>query len=513
MDANVPTTQSMERTRIALGLACAFGIFAFAGVMGLTGSRPAAVIVALGTSACVAWLFWRRPLLPFDQGAVSHTLKVVSGLATIAALFQLGRLCIFIINPAATGYAIGPLRGPGLIVEHSCVSAYFVAARSVSTVPDIYSNDLYSFPYERPDAVRKPKRLGSFNIDPYQYPPPFLLLPRGLTLLAPDFLRFRMVWFALNGAVLLIGLLAIARFVGPATGTRALLLSPLVFASDITIATLQIGNLQAMVFALAMVGMMLLAQRRYAAGGLLLAYTTLSKMFPGLLLVYLFVRRQWRALAWTAGLTILLVLVSLMDTGRAPYHAFLEQFPKLMGGQAFPAFRNPVSIAKNYSAPGMAFKLRLFGLPGASFAAMRTVGSIYMLIALAATVVLARRTLHRDEQPPVWLTILILASLRSPFLPAYAVLPALWLLTLLAATVAPTAKRLCIVVLTWAMLNAFIPHLHPDPRLISIVILLPQVVMAILVVLVFRNRPQPSAAQVALEADASLLTTTDESGA
>jgi hypothetical protein len=245
---------------IALSLACVFGIFAFAGTMGLTGSLLPAVIVAVGIAACVAWLFWRRPILPYDQGAVSRTLKVVSGLATIAALFQLARLSVFMINPAQVGYAVGPLRGPGLIVEHSCLSAYFVAARAVPTVPDVYSDDLYSLPAERPDAVRKPKRIGSFNIDVYEYPPPFLLLPRALMVLVPDFLHFRMFWFALNGAVLLIGLLAIVRVIGPVAGTRALLLSPLVFASDITINTLQIGNLEAMVFALAMLGMVLLAQ-------------------------------------------------------------------------------------------------------------------------------------------------------------------------------------------------------------------------------------------------------------
>jgi hypothetical protein len=307
MDPAVSQQQPSARALIALSVACAFGIFAFAGTMGLTGSRVAAALLAVSIAACVAWLFWRRSLLPYDQGAVSRTLKVISGLATIAALFQLARLCVFMINPAQVGYAIGPLRGPGLVVEHSCLSAYFVAAQSVSTVPDVYSHDLYSLPSANPDAVRKPRRIGSFNVDVYEYPPPFLLLPRALSILVPEFLHFRMVWFALNGAVLLSGLLAIARVMGPVAGTRALLLSPLVFASDITINALQIGNLQAMVFAIAMLGMILLTQRRYPAGGALLAYATLSKLFPGLLFVYLVVRRQWRALAWTIGLAAALV--------------------------------------------------------------------------------------------------------------------------------------------------------------------------------------------------------------
>jgi hypothetical protein len=87
------------RALIALSLACAFGIFAFAAAMGLAGSRPVAVIVAVGIAAFVAWFFWRRPIVPLDEGANSRALKVISGLATLAALFQLVRLCVFIVNP------------------------------------------------------------------------------------------------------------------------------------------------------------------------------------------------------------------------------------------------------------------------------------------------------------------------------------------------------------------------------------------------------------------------------
>jgi alpha-1,2-mannosyltransferase len=495
MPAEIPRERLTERMLIAFSLAFAFGIFAFAGTMGLVRSYVAAVIVALSVAAFIAWIFWRHPILPYEEEAVSRALKVVSGVATLAALLQLARLCVFTVNAAAVGYAIGPLRGATLPITHSCESAYFVAAQSVPTVPDVYSEELYSLASERPDAIRKPKRIGSFNVDVYEYPIPFLLLPRALEILAPDFLHFRMIWFALNGAVVLGGLLAVVRVIGPVAGTRALLLSPLIFASDQMLSTLQIGNLQAMVIALAMLAMVFLARHRYLIGGALLAYAILSKLFPGVLLVYLLVRRQWRALTWTVGLCAGLVVASLLDTGLTPYHAFVSHVPRLLGGEAFPAFRNPLGIAKNYSVPGMVFKLHLFGLPGTSFVAMKIVGWVYTLIALAATVVLARQTRNRDEQPIVWLAILILGSLRSPFLPMYAVLPALWLLTLLAATAAPTAKRLCVVLLAWLMLNAAIPQLNPDPRLISIAILVPQAIMVVLVVLAFGHQPESSDAE------------------
>ena len=279
----------------------------------------------------------------------------------------------------------------------------------------------------------------------------------------------------------------------PWQATRALLLAPLVLASDLTIGTLQIGNLQAIVFSIAMIAMVLLAQRRYAAGGALLAFATVSKLFPGLLLVYLLVRREWRALAWTCGVMAALVVISLLDTGWTPYNAFLDHLPRLLGGEAFPAFRNPGAIAKNYSVPGMALKLQLFGVTGASFGAMKILGWLYTLVVLPITIIVARRTLNREEEPLAWLTILILASLRSPFLPGYAVIPVLWLLTLLAATVAPTVRILCGALLAWLLLNISLPQQGPDPRLMAVIILLPQIVIVMLIVLALRNRPASSA--------------------
>lgn len=476
------------RALVALALACAGAIFAFAGVMGLTGSSLLSAPIAAGIAGFVGFACWRRPIVPLDEGACPRALKVLSGVATLAALFQLARLAVFIVDPSQVGCAVGLSRGLGLPPAHSCLSAYFVAAQLVDTTPNVYDEALYSLPREKEVGPRNPRRIGTFNIDVYEYPPPFLLLPRATALLAPDFLRNRMLWFGLDGAVVLIGLLVIARALGPAAGTRALLLSPLVFASDLTISTLQIGNVQPMVIALVLIAMLLVERRHHAAGGALLAYTTVSKLFPGVLLVYLLLRREWRALAWTTGLSVALVALSLLDTGWAPYDAFLRHLPGLLGGEAFPAFHNPPAIAKNYSVPGMVFKLGLFGVPAMSFGAAKIVGWIYTLILLIVTVIVARRTLTRDEQPIAWLAILTLATLRSPFLPGYAVIPSLWLLTLLGATAAPTMKTWGLVGLAWLALNVAVSQAAGvDPRLLSAIILIPQAAMIAITVLALRR--------------------------
>jgi alpha-1,2-mannosyltransferase len=384
-------------------------------------------------------------------------------------------------------------------VRHSCLSAYYVAAQAVDRGANVYDSGLYSLPADKPGDKRKPRLLGPFRVDVYEYPPPFLLLPRALAVVAPDFPRFRPLWFGLTGAVVMLAMLFTARQLGPAAGTRALLLSPLLWAAVPSLSVLQKGNVQGMIIALAMAAMVLFQRRRFAAGGLLLAYATASKLFPGLLLVYLLARRQWLALAWTAGASAVLVSLTLLVLGWSPFAHFLDHLPGLVGGEAFPAFQNPAAIAINYSLPGLVFKVGLFGVPGASFGAAKVVGWIYTLVAVAVTVLVARQKVSDAGQPVIWLAILSVATLRSPFLPqAYAGFCTLWLLTLLAATSAPSVRTLGLIIATWLALNIFWPlDWAIDPRLLAAVTTIPQAVTIAVAAMALRRhgRTDPGAPQ------------------
>jgi len=475
------------RALAAISVGLAAGIFAFAAASGLLGSWPIALPIALLAAGLVAASFWRRPIVALDQGACSRGLQVVSGLATIVALVQLSRLAVFTVDPSRTGYSNVP--SSEWERRHSCVSAYFVAAQAAGEAPNIYDASLYSLPETDPAAPRKSRMIGPFRIDVYEYPPPFLLLPRALGLVVPDFMRFRMLWFGLNGAVVLLAMLVVARSLGPKVGTRALLLTPLVWVALPTMSFLQKGNVQGVVIALSMLAMVLFERRRWAAGGALLAFATVSKLFPGMLLVYLVACRQWRALAWTGAFSLAFALAALVDVGWLPYAAFVAHLPGLVGGEAFPAFRVPAAVAINFSVPGLVFKLKLFGVPGMSFGAAKIVGWAYTIIAIAATIIAGRRAGHDHEKPLVWMAILILATLRSPFLPqAYAAFPPLWLLTLLAATYAPTARTLSLMLLGWLSLGVYWPLDWPmDPRLLAVIILVPQAATVALAVLSLRR--------------------------
>ena len=126
--------------------------------------------------------------------------------------------------------------------------------------------------------------------------------------------------------------------------------------------------------------------------------------------------------------------------------------PKLLSGEAFPAFRNPAAIAINESIPGLPFKLQLFGMPHMGFAASKVLGWIYTVVVIALVVRLALRPVTMEREPLVWLSILILATMRSPFLPTYAPFPSLWLATLLAALTWGQSGAFTITVVAWIVL-------------------------------------------------------------
>lgn len=478
----------MLRTFVASSLGIASGIFGFTAGKGLTGSWLAAALIAAIVAGLVALFAYRRASFALDVTACSRRFKIFSALATLVALIQLARLAVFTVDPSRVEYSFLP--ASKWEVQHSCLSAYFIASEAASSQVNIYDNLLYSMPDDDPSAPRKPRMLGPFNIDVYEYPPQFLLLPRALATLTPDFMDFRMVWFALNGGVLLLAFVVVARFLGPADGTRALLLSPLVWVLA-TINTLQKGNAQAIIIAASMLAMVLFHRRRWAAGGLLLAFATVSKLFPGLLIIYLLAQRQWRAVAWTTAFAVAFTVLTFLTLGWGPYAAFLDHLPGLVSGEAFPAFRRPAAMAINCSIPGLVFKLQLFGVPGISFGVAKIVGWLYTLVAVAVTILAGLRPLRDREKPLVWMAVLILATLRSPFLPQiYAVLPPLWLLTLLAAGSAST--RLSLVLFAWAALNVYWPIDWPiDPRLLATANTVPQVAMVLLVVVALRRARYP----------------------
>jgi alpha-1,2-mannosyltransferase len=439
---------------------------------------PAIASAIIGPAAALVALRGRRTV----PVAVPVPFQVLFAIGSLAAAVVLVRLAVFVVDPTAAGWSVLPANR--FQVQHSCVSAYYVAGRAVSHTPDVYDTLLYSFPQAETTGPRRARMLGPFRVDPYEYPPTFLPFPRLLLRLAPDFFDFRRLWFALNLSIVAIGLVVIARRVDAACGTRCLWLTPFALAPIGIAGTFQVGNVQLAFIALPLLGMLALERGHRATGGLLLGYATVSKLFPALLIVYLLLRRDWRGAAWTVGACAALTAIALVDVGWAPFAAFLDHLPKLLSGEAFPALtRNQDAIAINQSVPGLVFKLRFFGGPAWSFGAAKIVGWLYTIVVVWSIWRLASNRAPAGREPLVWLSILILASMRSPFLPGYGVFPSLWLATLAVGVWWADAGRRLLFLALWAGLAVHIEQGGASPAINSVLILGQTLIAFTLVVL------------------------------
>ena len=66
--------------------------------------------------------------------------------------------------------------------------------------------------------------------------------------------------------------------------------------------------------ALSALAMYCFDRRAYALGGALLAFAILGKLYPGVFVLYLLLRGEWRAVAWTAVFGVVLVAISLAES-------------------------------------------------------------------------------------------------------------------------------------------------------------------------------------------------------
>ena len=427
-----------------LTIAVLAGIIGFTAFTGFVDRMVQGWAAALCCAGIVTWWLSRRPQMAAAIAAATPVSRRLFMPGAILLLVQVLALTAFIINPNLGVWSATPWRAWSSI--HSCVSSYWVAARMVTSAPNLYEESVYR-PRPVPDMPRKPN-LGPFLVDVYEYPPTFLPLPRLMAAATPDFWQFRRLWFALSLAGVALCLVAIARRFDTALGTQAVWLTPLVLVSPGIVGTLQAGNVQLLFVGAAVAAMLLFERQRHAVGGAILAYSIVSKLFPGVLLFYLLLRRDWRAVGWTAAWSVALAALTLADVGAAPFAAFLEHLPKLLSGEAFPAFRNAPAIAVNESIPGLVFKVGLLGGPSLGFGAMRILGWVYTLVVVGVTAWLALRPARRGREPLVWIVILVLATMRSPFLPMYATFPSLWLTTLIAA-LGWQQRRVHWPVITW----------------------------------------------------------------
>jgi hypothetical protein len=393
----------------------------------------------------------------------------LAGVLVIVGVLQTARLSCFMADPALRWASAYPPEEFG--VRHMCLSAYVHAADLARQgVPNVYAEEYYpAFDFriagERPLRSSTVENLIPHLRDAFEYPPPFLLLPRTALALTNDFLVIRTGWFMIQATLFIVFALVLARHVGSHRGTVAALLVFGLLASFPFLFNLQFGQFHLAATVLATGGMLAFSKGRDQLGGALLASAVVTKIFPGLLLVYLAIRKRGRAVFWTVTFSAAYALAALFIFGFAPYRAFFGyQLPRVLSGEAFSFFKNTdLTLAANASVYSIPFKLQRLGVPGMSKGLASSLVWIFTALLVAATVVAARRRRDSSLEPAVWLALLALCGLRSPDAPnVYIGAAALWALSLLAVETRGRVAAVALLVFGWICMSVQPPL--PDPK-------------------------------------------------
>ena len=420
------------------------------GVIGLGVPPAAAWLVPVGVAA-IAAVRGRVAPLPLAAARAHPVLALVWAAALVVAVTFSIRTSLYAHYPDAPQYSVTP--GDQFREQHLCMTAYAEAARFLSeAVPNVYDPALY-----RPAGV--PRRIGRFTVDYYHYPPPFLVLPATVRAMAPDFYDFRRVWFALQTTAMIGLWLGIAWWVGGITGRRFALAGVGLMALPVSWASIQVGNIQSTVVAVALAGAMAVASGRVAGGTALLSAAALGKIFPAVLLVHVLSWSRPRVLAWAIAWGVGIAALTAMTFGVEIFgHFVFGELPRMLSGEAFSQTENPPTAVVNQSIYGVTVKLRLLGIEFLQRDAGKAVTrGLVALLGLAVVVVGWRvvRPVELDSTERRLGALVIafafvnLASLLSPFVGgAYGALYTIWLGALLAISAVPGRQRAAFAFMT-----------------------------------------------------------------
>jgi hypothetical protein len=418
---------------------------------------PALVGILVGAIA-LPWLLRRKLAahLPVELDgwfARRRVLAAVWALAAVLAVVNTARITVFMVDSSQEwASAVPPMPESA---RHQCLAAYIrageLAARGHA---DLWKPGDYDGPVNGITPDTAIHGMAPFMSDPYEYPPAFATLSRAIVAATDDYGLVRTGWYGASALAFWIVFAALALWAGGRAGATAFLLSPAIALSMPLIFCLQWGQAHVVVLAAAIAGMLLLARGRRIAGAGLLAFAIATKIFPGLLLVHLAIRRRWADLAATCAAIVVLFALAAAVLGPTTLHSYVtRQLPEMASGAAFAyTEHNP----DNYAPYGLAWKLAAFGVDAGRPLAS-ALAWIWGVFALIWTALASRGTRDRAHDAVLWLGILCLATLRSPFAPEYTGIGTLWLLAM-ARGIAP--KRVAIsalVVTAFILLQGFPP--------------------------------------------------------
>ncbi|MCH7595707.1 MAG: DUF2029 domain-containing protein [Planctomycetes bacterium] len=434
-------------------------------------SAVTAGIVALATALITIPFAGRLVPTKLIQGRRTKILLMMWLILSLGASYRIGTMSVFMLDASKTDYAFVPrlreFADPQLakpfFPKHNCFTSYVIGAY----LADQGDENIYASDHYRDAEVETPihETIGELlTVDRYQYPPPFLLLPHAMLSSGMDFFQMRTVWFAINVALLFLTVAALATWIGGRGFNAYWFAWPLAVLAPVTLATLQMGNAHMFIILISLLAMLAFEKNWNFVGGTLLGYAIVSKLFPGVLLAYLVMRRRWRPTGWTVGMMGVLGCATLAALGAAPFKAFFDyQVPRLASGEAFGFMTTYIrAIVVNLSVMGIPYRLVELGVLADDNAPRIATALVWIhtVLIVAAIAVLGNRhrrapftapapdavMLRRRQLACGWTLLLILGELRSPFLPwGYANVPILILCYLLLPACTRVWTRVCLL--------------------------------------------------------------------
>jgi hypothetical protein len=378
----------------------------------------------------------------------------------LVALALLGRMAVFLGDPSYVSCSIVP--GDAFLLHHSCLTAY-IHGGILSTDPAANVYDM-AFVGAGPPGSLPPTaaRFAPFELDAYGYPPPFLLLSRALLFVTEDFRSLRMLFGAGTLLLALFACAAAARTLGGTAERRIWLLAPVVMATPLALIIFQVGQFHLAAVSLCLLCWVALERQEHGLTGALLAVATLAKIFPGVLGIVLLVQRRWRAAALTAVFAAALSTLSLAVLGTKVWQDFLlYHLPRVQSGEALRFMaESDRNIEFNQAFFGIPFKLRALGIEGFGWGQTRTLGNVYTVLLVLLAVRVGQNKGGPRHRLSVWLALVLLGSLQSPYAAAFVLVTIALLLLVMAAEVQSWRGGLALAG-AWALFSLFPPGVPP----------------------------------------------------
>lgn len=310
---------------------------------------------------------------------------------------RLRRISIWVAALALV-YSFSLLRDLPVWVNQIDFSHYYVSALAMRQGVDPYTTDL------KPLAVSLGLDIAEMNHA--TYPPTFVLLFEPLTLLSP--LAAYGLWFAMNIGFLATALYLLFDGLPGDTDLRLALLGLAILYPPITY-NFEYAQTQILILLLLILFMRCLDSGRQALAGFMLALAALLKVFPAILIAYLLLRRQGKAVVYTGIGLIFGGVVTLALVGVERSLHFLQVLPFLTS----PYF---LSRASNVALDALVSRLFWIGSgdPGMEFTRRAAVVAVELvLLALTVRATLRSSTLSDngdDRVIALWVTTAVLLS-------------------------------------------------------------------------------------------------------